>query len=84
MVQSIDADDRFTAGGEVEPRSGDGSQGDAEELVMFLERDQLVADRRQPRGRATLSRPAKLGLWSLRIFALIVGAMVIYTFFAQL
>lgn len=55
-----------------------------EEMVMFLERDQLVADRRHPRGPAALSRSAKVGLWSLRIFAFIVGAMVIYTFLAQL
>lgn len=28
--------------------------------------------------------PATTGLWALRIFGLIVGAMVIYTFLSQL
>jgi len=64
-------------------RDGDGGEA-AEELVMFLERDQLVADRRQPRARAKLGRFTSVALWSLRIFVLVVGAMVIYTFLAQL
>ena len=55
-----------------------------EDLVMFLERDQLVGDKSQPLPRAHLSRRATAGLWALRIFAFIVGAMVIYTFFSQL
>lgn len=55
-----------------------------EELVMFLERDQLVSDKRLPVPRARLSPRATAGLWALRIFAFIVGAMVIYTFFSQL
>jgi hypothetical protein len=55
-----------------------------EEMVMFLERDQLVADRRQPLPLAKIGRRAETALWTLRIFVLIVGAMVIYTFCAQL
>ncbi len=57
---------------------------DYEELVMFLERDQLVSDRSRRLARAPFSRRAIAGLWALRIFGLIVGAMVIYTFFSQL
>jgi hypothetical protein len=55
-----------------------------EEMVGFLERDQLVSDRQLPLARARVGAPARALLWSLRIFVLIVGAMVIYTFFAQL
>lgn len=55
-----------------------------EEMVGFLERDQLVADRQRPLMRASLSTRSQAVLWSLRIFVLIVGAMVIYTFCAQL
>jgi hypothetical protein len=55
-----------------------------EEMVGFLERDQLVSDRSRPVAPAALSPRARAGLWALRIFVLVVGAMVIYTFFAQL
>jgi hypothetical protein len=55
-----------------------------EELVRFLERDQLASDRSRAVPRAQLSARATAGLWALRIFGLIVGAMVIYTFFSQL
>ncbi len=55
-----------------------------EELIMFLERDQLAADRRRPLPPAEIGWRAHTALWSLRIFVLIVGAMVIYTFCAQL
>ena len=55
-----------------------------DELVMFLERDQLVRDKSLPVPRATLSPRATAGLWALRLFGVIVGAMVIYTFFSQL
>lgn len=55
-----------------------------EELVMFLERDQLAAGRHRPLPPAPIGRRAHLALWTLRIFVLIVGAMVIYTFCAQL
>ena len=55
-----------------------------EEMVMFLERDQLVADRRRPLPPADIGRRADLALWTLRIFVLIVDLMVIYTFCAHL
>lgn len=57
---------------------------DEEELIEFLERDQLVSDRLRSVGRAHVSRGAAAALWALRIFVLVVGAMVIYTFFASL
>jgi hypothetical protein len=57
---------------------------DAEEMVGSLERDQLVSDRSRPVSRAALSGRARAALWGLRVFVLIVGTMVIYTFFAQL
>jgi len=63
---------------------GDADRRDADEIVMFLERDQLVSDRQRPLPPATLSAAAQVALWGLRIFVLVVGAMVIYTFFAQL
>ncbi len=55
-----------------------------EELIMFLERDQLVADTSQPVARAHLGPRAKAALWGLRVFVLVVGFMVIYTFVKQL
>ena len=51
---------------------------------MHLERDQLTAGRRRLLPRAQLTPAASVGLWALRIFCLIVSAMVIYTFIAQL
>lgn len=54
------------------------------EMIGFLERDQLVADRQQPLPPAPMSRRSHAALWALRIFVVIVGAMVIYTFCAQL
>jgi hypothetical protein len=55
-----------------------------EELVMFLERDQLVSNRSKPVARAHLGRGANIALWALRIFVLVVSFMVIYTFIVQL
>lgn len=57
---------------------------DSEELVMFLERDQFVADRQRPLEPANIGGRARAALLALRIFVLIVGAMVVYTFLAQL
>jgi hypothetical protein len=57
---------------------------DVEELVEFLESDQLVEERARPVGRAQLSGRAVAGLWALRVFAVVVAAMVVYTFVAQL
>ncbi len=55
-----------------------------EELVCFLERDQLVADRRRPVPRAPLRRREAAALWILRAFAIVIAMMVIYTFVDQL
>jgi hypothetical protein len=55
-----------------------------EELVMYLERDQLASDTGRPVPRARLSRGVTVGLWALRVFALVVSAMVVYTFIVQL
>jgi hypothetical protein len=62
----------------------DGADDSSDELVMFLERDQLSADTSIPVPRAQLGRRAQAALWALRIFLLVVGAMVIYTFAEQL
>ena len=55
-----------------------------EELVMVLEQDQLAVDTKRPVPRKQLSRRANAALWALRIFVIVVGAMVIYAFFSQL
>ncbi len=55
-----------------------------EELIAYLEADQLLTQRSRPVPRAALSPKAHAGLWALRVFTIIVGLMVIYTFFSQL
>jgi hypothetical protein len=55
-----------------------------DELIMHLERDQLVAETSRPLARAALGKRAVLALWSLRVFVLVVSALVIYTFIDQL
>ncbi|MGH2914180.1 MAG: hypothetical protein ACRDMX_04245 [Solirubrobacteraceae bacterium] len=55
-----------------------------EPMVGFLERDQLVGDRSRPVARMALSARAAALLWALRVFVVVVSAMVIYTFVAQL
>jgi len=55
-----------------------------EELVMYLERDQFVSDTSVPVLRAALSRRTRAALWGLRVFVLVVSAMVITTFVASL
>jgi hypothetical protein len=55
-----------------------------EELIDHLERDQLVAETFRPVARAHMGRNAVAALWSLRVFAVIVSLMVIYTFIADL
>jgi hypothetical protein len=68
----------------IDTRTSDGNDLPDEDLVMFLEPDQLVVDKRRRVPRARLSRRATAGLWALRVFVLVVSAMVIYTFFARL
>ena len=60
------------------------TEHEREELISFLESDQLVAERSRPVPRAPLSRRASAGLWALRVAAIIVSAMVIYTFAYEL
>jgi hypothetical protein len=73
-----------------EPAGSDrGAQGAAgadgeDELIMHLERDQFVAATSRPVPRAKLSHRSVLALWGLRVFAVMVSAMVVYTFIAQL
>jgi hypothetical protein len=55
-----------------------------DELIEDLERDQFVVETSRPLGRASLGRYARASLWALRVFVLVVGAMVIYTFIDQL
>jgi hypothetical protein len=55
-----------------------------DELIMDLERDQLVVETSRPVPRALLSQRAKAGLWALRVFVVLVSLMVIYTFIDQL
>ena len=64
-------------------RQGEPSREGAE-LIMFLEQEQLVSDRSIAVPPAQLSGRARAALWLLRIFALIVSFMVIYTFVSQL
>jgi hypothetical protein len=55
-----------------------------DELIMYLEPDQFVAETSRPVPRARLSARATAGLWALRVFVVLVSLMVIYTFIAQL
>jgi hypothetical protein len=49
-----------------------------------LEPGQRVADTSRPVPRRVFGRRASIGLWSLRVFAVVVSAMVVYTFLSQL
>ena len=60
------------------------TEAEQQELVAFLERDQLVTDTSRPVGRMHLSHRMSLFLWALRVFVIVVSAMVIYTFVSQL
>jgi hypothetical protein len=55
-----------------------------DETIMHLERDQFVAETSQPVARAPLSPRATAALWALRLFAVVVSLMVVYTFIRQL
>ncbi len=52
----------------------------AEELIMFLERDQLVADTSRPVARVAFGSGVQAALWALRVFVIVVSLMVVYTF----
>ena len=55
-----------------------------EELIAYLESDQLVQERSQPVPRAKLSARRRRMLWALRVVGLALSAMVVYTFVSQL
>jgi hypothetical protein len=55
-----------------------------DELIMHLERDQFVVETSRPVARAPLGPRATAALWTLRVFAVLVSLMVIYTFIHQL
>jgi hypothetical protein len=55
-----------------------------DELIMDLERDQFVAETSRPVPLAPLTARAAAALWALRVFVVLVGLMVIYTFIDQL
>ena len=57
---------------------------DEQELIMHLEPDQFVAETSRAVPRARLRRRSVFALWALRVFAVVVSAMVIYTFIQQL
>jgi hypothetical protein len=59
-------------------------QRSGHEQVIHLERGQLVTETSRPVPRAALSAPAAAGLWALRVFAVLVSLMVVYTFISQL
>ncbi len=54
------------------------------ELIHALEPDQIVEIASRPLPRYRLSPVANLGLWILRIFVLMISALVVYTFIAAL
>ncbi len=62
--------------GEQDPQPQERSE---DELVMHLERGQLVAETSRPVPPAALSARAAAGLWALRVFVVLVSLMVIYT-----
>ncbi len=55
-----------------------------EELIAYLESDQLVKERSQPVEHARLSSRHRRMLWALRVFGIALSAMVVYTFVSQL
>ena len=54
------------------------------ETLAYLEPAQLVSDTSRRLPRVTLGPRAGAGLWALRLFAIILSLMVIYTFVSQL
>ena len=65
-------------------RDGQPDEPYEDETIMHLERDQFVAETSQPVARAPLSPRSTAALWALRLFAVVVSLMVVYTFIQQL
>ncbi len=51
-----------------------------EELIRALEPDQLFSETSKPLPRYQLRQIANLALWLLRVFVLLITALVVYTF----
>jgi hypothetical protein len=64
--------------------ASDRGQSSGEELFMHLEPDQFVAATSEPVPRAPLGPRAKVVLWALRVFVVLVSVMVVYTFVDRL
>jgi hypothetical protein len=61
------------------------SQGHPDdELIRALEPDQIVAEASRPLPRYRLSRAGNIALWLLRVFVLLITAIVVYTFIIAL
>ena len=60
------------------------ADGLPDELIAYLESDQLVRERSHPLPRAKLSPRRRGMLWTLRVIGLALSAMVVYTFVSQL
>ncbi len=84
MKTEAPASDRVQAPSGIRERDLQPQERFEDELIMHLERDQFVAETSRPVPRATLSTRATAGLWALRVFVVLVGLMVIYTFIDQL
>ena len=65
-------------------RDGQADEHFEDETIMHLERDQFVAETSRPVARAPLGPRATAALWALRLFAVVVSLMVVYTFIRQL
>jgi hypothetical protein len=84
-VSSRGPDARGQAGAAAEEeRDPRRSSRPEDELIMHLERDQLVAETSRPLQRAVLGSRATVAMWVLRVLVLVVSAMVVYTFIDQL
>jgi hypothetical protein len=55
-----------------------------DELAARLDREQFLAEASRALPRIALSKRAAIALWGLRVFVVLVGLMVIYTFIDQL
>jgi hypothetical protein len=77
-------DDSLRAGAAASLQAGPPREQLLEEMIMHLERDQLVVETFRPVSRAELGPYAGAALWALRIFSVVVSLMVIYAFVARL
>ena len=81
QTPAIDDAYRASSAGKQDPQPEEPFQ---DELIMHLERDQFVDETSRPVPRAALGPRATAALWALRVFVVLVGLMVIYTFIHQL